>query len=112
MGRPAGWMQQLIGRETMYLPSGDIGEVGYPELVRTVSDKLPVDPIQRAWHRSVRDGGAHRLATSGALQAQQTHEPLHGTAGHRNGFSIHLLPDFIGAIGLEVIIPDTLNVRN
>jgi hypothetical protein len=39
-------------------------EVRHPQLVRPVRLELPVDPVQRAWHSPVTDGGAHYLATA------------------------------------------------
>jgi hypothetical protein len=39
-------------------------------------------------------------------------EPLHATACHGNIFAVHLLPDPIGTVHLEVGLSDPLNVRN
>ena len=40
-----------------------------------------------------------------------SHKSLYGTAGHGNGFLVHLLPDFIGTIDVEIAVLDTLDVR-
>src|SRR5690554_1869529 len=70
-----------------------------------------LQPDPAGWHRLIRDSGTHRLAARGTLKAQESHEPLHVTAGYRDGFPAHLFPDFIGTIDLEVVIPDTLDMR-
>jgi hypothetical protein len=43
------------------------------------------------------------LATARALQAQLTHQPLHGAAGHGDPFTVQLPPDLAGAIDTEVL---------
>jgi len=94
------------------LPGRDIGEVRDPELIGSIRGELAVDPIQRTRRRPIRNGGAHRLASACAAQAQATHEPFHRTARHGNGFPVHLLPDLIGAIHPQVGIPDSFDLRN
>ena len=48
-------------------------------------------------------GGLVGLATADTLQAQLTHQPLDGVAGHRDPFTAQLPPDLAGAIDPEVL---------
>ena len=56
-------------------PGGDIGEVGHPPLVRTGRGEVSPEQVTSPLLAVVPDGGADRLAASGALQAQVTHQP-------------------------------------
>src|SRR4051794_40595800 len=49
------------------LPSGQVGEIGYPELVRLRHLELPVHLVGRARRRLVRHRRAGRLAMNYAL---------------------------------------------
>ncbi len=44
------------------LPGRDIGEIGFPQLVRPGGDELPVYPVLRAWRRRVLACRPDRLA--------------------------------------------------
>lgn len=78
---------------------------------RSVRLELPIDPVQRAGRRVVRHGGANRLATPLALQAQTLHQTFDCAARHRNAFAVQLPPDLVGPIDLEVGLPDPLDLR-
>lgn len=61
------------------------GNVSDPQLIQPESAEMPFDEIGRAlvlWSRTRRSG---RLGASDAAQAQDTHEPFDGTAGHVTG---------------------------
>ena len=47
-----------------------------------------------------------------AAQAQAIHEALDGAAGHPDTFAVQLLPDLVGAVDLQVGLPDALDVRD
>src|SRR5690606_3089342 len=44
-----------------------------------------------------------------APQAQAGHQALDRAARHRNAFAVHLPPDLVGAVGMHVGVPDTLD---
>ena len=60
------------------LPGRDVGEVRDPELFGPLGTELPIDPVQRAWHLGISNGGPHRLAAAHALQPELAHQPLDG----------------------------------
>ena len=93
------------------LPGRDVGEVRDPELVGSIGLELAVDPIPGSRLRG-RDGRAYGLATAGAAQPLAAHQPLHGAAGHRHAFALQLAPDLVGAVDLQVGVPDALDVRH
>ncbi len=53
-----------------------------------------------------------RCLPIGVAYTQTAHEMLHGTARDRKVFAVHLLPNLIGAIDLQVGLPDTFNLRH
>ena len=44
------------------LPGRDVCEVGHPQLVRTLSDELAIDAIERTGRNRIRASGPHNLA--------------------------------------------------
>ena len=76
------------------LPGRDIGEVRYPQLVGPISLELAMDPIQWTGQRFVCNRGAHHLAPACPFDA----------------FTIHLMPDLVGAVDLHVGLPDLLDL--
>ncbi len=97
------------GHEQPALPSSDVGEVRYPQLIGTAGVELPVDPVLRAWRRCVWRGGTDAFATACACQPEPAHEALDRAAGHPYAFTVHLLPALVGAIDLPVGMPDPLD---
>jgi len=73
---------------------------------------VPVDPIQRVWRIGVGNSGAYDLATAHTAQGELAHQPLYGTAGHRDTFTIELFPDLVCPIDLHVGVPDPLDLRD
>ena len=94
------------------LPGRDLGDVRYPELIGTLGLELAVDPIWRA--RRFRTGyrGTHDLASHDPAQSRTAHEPLDRAAGYRDAFALELLPDLVGSVDLQVIVPDPLDVHH
>ena len=60
-----------------------------------IGPEAKIDSIQRTGRRTVGRGSAR------ALQAQPTHEPLHGAARHLNALPVQLLPDLVGTVDLQ-----------
>ena len=56
------------------------------------------------------DRGAYPLASDRATQAQLAHQPLNGAAGHGHVIALDLAPDLLGAIDLQVGVPDALDL--
>ena len=50
------------------------------------------------------------FATARALQAQLTHEPLDGAAGHRDPFAVQLPPDLADALDAKVLGMDAADL--
>ena len=71
-----------------------------------------MDPILRTGHLGVRNRGTHSLATTSALEPQLPHQTLHGTPRHPYAFAMHLLPDLVSAIDLQILLPDALDLGN
>ena len=94
------------------LPGRDIGEVRDPQLVGTIGLELPIDPIQWARRLAVADRGAHDLSPHDTPQSLTTHKSFDRAAGHRDTLPVQLPPDLIGAINLQVGLPDTLDLRD
>ncbi len=94
------------------LPSRDIGKVGDPQLIRAVGLELAIDPIQWARGRLVADSGADDLAAPGPLQAKAAHQSLDGATGYRDAFAVQLTPDLVGAVDLQIGLPDPLDQRD
>ena len=87
-------------------------EVRDPQLVGTIGLELPIDPIQWARRLAVADRGAHDLSPHDTPQSLTTHKSFDRAAGHRDTLPVQLPPDLIGAINLQVGLPDTLDLRD
>ena len=87
-------------------------EVRDPQLVGTIGLELPIDPIQWARRLVVADRGAHDLSPHDTPQSLTTHKSFDRAAGHRDTLPVQLPPDLIGAINLQVGLPDTLDLRD
>src|SRR5439155_26906931 len=59
-------------------PGADVGEVGNPDPVGCRCGEVAVQQVLGAHPVGARDRGRWRLATSDAVHAQLTHEPVHG----------------------------------
>jgi len=70
------------------LPGRDVSEVRDPELVGAICAELPVDAIERATSRIVREGRAYALAAPHTLQPLDTHQALDGAARDGDTFPI------------------------
>ena len=81
-------------------------------MIGTFGTELPVDPVQRAWRLGVRDRGAHRLASTHALQALLAHQPFDGAARYHHTLAVELAPDLVGPVDLEVGLPYPLDLRH
>lgn len=57
------------------------------------------------------DRGAHDRAAHHAARTQQAHRTLHLAARRRDAFALKLMPDLVGAVDLQVGLPDALGVR-
>src|SRR3990167_3024010 len=106
---PAGKHINHKGHVLPALPGRNIREVRYPQLIGPIGLELSIDPVQWAWSRFVRDSGTDHLASAHAPQFQTLHEPLNGATGHRNAFTVHLMPDLVGTVNLHIGLPDLLD---
>ena len=59
---------------------------------------------------TVADGGTHHPAALDTSQAQAPHQPLDGPARHLDALAVHLLPDLVGTIDLQVGVPDLFDL--
>ena len=94
------------------LPGRDVGEVRHPELIRPLGLELPIDPVQRARRRWIADRRAHDLAADHTAQAEPAHQALDRAAGHRYALAVQLAPDLVGAVDLQVGLPDPFDLRH
>jgi hypothetical protein len=92
------------------LPGRDVGEVGDPQLVRTISLEVPVHAIQRTRRLGSRHRGAHRLASASPTQPAQPHQSLDGASRHRCAFAPQLTPDLVGTVHLQVLVVHALHL--
>lgn len=94
------------------LPSRDVGEIRDPQLVWPIRLELPIDPVQRARRGGIAEGRANDLPTHDAAQAETPHQSFDGATHHLNAFPLQLPPDLVGAIDLEIGLPDPLDMGN
>nr|GFB76894.1 hypothetical protein [Tanacetum cinerariifolium] len=92
------------------LPGRDVGEIADPQLVRPLCLELAVDPVERARCLRIGSRRAYDLAAHDAPQAGLTHQALHRAAGHLSSLTSKLAPHFVGAVDLQVCLPNPLNV--
>jgi hypothetical protein len=74
--------------------------------------ELPIDPIQRTRRFAVTDRGTYDLAAYYATQPLHPHESLDRATGHADRLPIQLPPHLVGAIDLQVGIPDAFDLDN
>ena len=86
-------------------------EIRHPELVRPLRPKNPVDPVSWAGHLGIWNRGADPFAADYPLYAQMPHQALYGTTCYRYPLAIHLLPDLIRTVDLQMRLPDPLNLQ-
>jgi len=58
----------------------------------------------------VADCGADDLATPGSAQAKSSHQPLDRAAGHGVSFTVHLLPNLVSTVNLQVRVPHSFDL--
>jgi hypothetical protein len=68
-------------------PGGHVGEVRHPQLVRPQRGEVSVDQVGGPVGLLVGDGGAARLTSTDAGDAQLAHQPLDRAAGHLDAFT-------------------------
>src|SRR5690606_4720131 len=91
-------------------PGRDVGEVRDPQLVRPLGVEVALHLIARTWQCRVRQRGFNRLATCRSPQSHPRHQAFNGATCDIPGFAVQLYPDFAGAVDLEVLQPDTLDL--
>lgn len=91
-------------------PRREIGDIGDPQLVGPLSDELAVHQVRRAVGCVVGDRRLAGLATHSALQAQDTHQSLHGAAGHTEALTLELPLELPGPLDAEVLFPNPLDL--
>jgi len=92
------------------LASQDVGKIADPQLVRPLGLELAVDPVERARRLRIGYRCAHDLATHDTAQAGLAHQALYRAAGHRRSLTSQLAPPLVGAVDLQVRLPDPFNV--
>ena len=83
-----------------------------PQLIGALGLELPIDPIQLPRRFVVTDRGADHLAAHDTPQTRPPHESLDRSTGHHDAFAAQLPPDLVGAIDLQVDLPDALDLRH
>ncbi len=87
-----------------------MGDVGDPELVRPLRDKLAIYQVSRTSQGIVANSCPTLATPCNALYSQLFHQALHGASGNFNVFAIHLVPDLSRTIDPKVIVPDSLDI--
>lgn len=85
-------------------------EVADPQLVGPPRLEMAVYPVEWARRFHISNRGTHNFSTHDAAQASATHQPLHGAARHVSLLTAQLSPHLVGAVGLQVGLPDTLDL--
>ena len=70
-----------------------------------------MDPVSWAGHLGIWNRGADPFAADYPLYAQMPHQALYGTTCYRYPLAIHLLPDLIRTVDLQMRLPDPLNLQ-
>jgi hypothetical protein len=91
-------------------PGPHIGQVGDPELVGPLGGEVTADQVGGPLGLRISHRGPLRLATHHTLQAKLAHQPLDGAAGHPDALPLELPPELAGAVHLEVLLPDALDL--
>jgi hypothetical protein len=84
-------------------PGRHIGQVGDPQLIGSLRGEVPLHQVGGSSGGRIRRGGPLGLATADAFQAQLTHQPLHGAAGHHDPLAVQLAPELAGAVDAQVL---------
>src|SRR6266542_2275584 len=93
------------------LPRRHVSKVRDPELIGPRRGEIPGDAIRDARRLIVGVGRRDpRGPTPGARQTELAHEPLDRAPRDGDVLAPQLPPDFLGAIHLQLLIPDALNV--
>src|SRR5690606_28564920 len=87
-----------------------VGEIRYPEPVRTVRLELASDQILRASRCAIGHRRANPLATTHPFNAQVAHQAFDRTSCHANALAIHLLPDLPSTVDTKVLLPDSIDL--
>ncbi len=88
----------------------DVGEVRYPQRVRSWGAKLPRHQVGGPVAGLVTEHGADTpLAAAHAAQACGSDEALDGAARHTRALPIELRPHLVGPVHLAVLVPDAPN---
>ena len=86
-------------------------DVGDPELVRPLRDKLAIYQVSRTSQGIVANSCPTLATPCHALYSQLIHQALHGATGHFNLFAIHLAPNLSRTVDPKVIFPDSLDIN-
>lgn len=93
------------------LPGRDVCEIADPQLVRPLRLELAVDPVKRTRCLGIGNRGTYDLAAHDPTQAALAHQAFDRAAGHIGSLTPQLVPDLVGAIVLQVRLPDALNIN-
>jgi hypothetical protein len=74
--------------------------------------ELPIDLVQGAWNRCVRNRGAYGFTPLYALQPHAPYQAFNRTTCHVVMLTIELMPDFISTVNLHIGLPNTLYFRH
>jgi hypothetical protein len=89
-----------------------VGQVRDPQPVRGRRPELPLDEVGGAVQTLVAHRGAHPDPPAPtALHAEIAHEPLHRAARHRDAVFVELVPDLVGAVHGQVLLPHPQHLR-
>lgn len=83
-----------------------IGDVGDPQLVRSVGDEPALDQICRTVRFGLRSGGAWTLAPRSTFQSGFLHQSFHRAPGDRCTLSAHFGIDLQDAVHAVVVVMD------
>ena len=89
-----------------------VGEIGEPQAVRCRRPELALDKISRAVEAVVAFGGAHPdPPTSTPLKTEVSHQSLDGATGDGDAVLVELVPDLVGSIDRQVLLPHPQDLR-
>ncbi len=95
-------------------PGRHVGDVGHPELVRSIGGKFAPDEIRRSRGFATSSRGAHETTPTDALQAQLYHHPSDSLAAHRQALFGEIVEESGGpirALGKPVKLSDPRRQR-
>ena len=88
-------------------PSGHERDVRHPQPVRGHSREGALNQVGRSRGVEIRHRCLVALAPYHTADAELSHQALHGAACDPDTFPVELLPDFVSAVGTEVLVPHT-----